>query len=62
MLSVVLNRILKKIHSQDSNYEEEGTGKTHKTSRTNNEGGANQSRTSLGSAGTKTEIPDPWFS
>ncbi len=62
MLSVVLNRILKKIHSQDSNYEEKRTGETYKTSRTNIEGGSNQSLTSLDSPGTKTEIPDPWYS
>jgi hypothetical protein len=69
MLSVVLNKILKKIHSQDSNCEKEQDrmltgveGKTVDKQR------AHQSISSMGPGGDrkKTEkpggIPDPWFS
>ena len=69
MLSAVLNRILKKIHLQDSNCEKKRVGRTDEIEgETAGKQRTQQPLISVGTVGDRTKdeknggIPDPWFS
>jgi len=68
MLSVVLNRMLKKILSLVLNCEKKGLRKTHGVEgETAGEQWSQQSLSSMGAVGDRTKnekngcIPDPWY-
>jgi len=69
MLSAALNRILKKIHLQDSSCEKKRVGRTHEIEgETAREQRTQQPLVGMGPVGDRTKdeknggIPDPWFS